>query len=232
MKGFAIVASLSFIMSAAPVFAQAAGQTQPKPAQPPATQPPKPTTPPATTPPAGTTPPATTPAPTVPPPAAQPPAPFPAGAKIAFINPQRIFQESVEGKAAYNRVQALIQKKQTEGQERQKQLAANQQKLQTSGGVMNEAARSQLEKEIEKQQVDGQRFQQDAQAEINELQQEVQNDFIKKVTPVIELVAKEKGLHMVFDVANAGLAWGDPGLDLTNDIIKRMDAGKTGGAAK
>src|SRR5919199_869755 len=88
MKGFAIVASLSFIMSAAPVFAQAAGQTQPKPAQPPAAQQPKPTLPPATTPPA------TTPAPTVPPPAAQPPAPFPAGAKIAFINPQRIFQES------------------------------------------------------------------------------------------------------------------------------------------
>jgi len=231
MKGFAIVASLSFMMSAAPVFAQAAGQTQPKPAQPPATQPPKPTTPPATTPPATTAPPATQ-APTVPPPAPQPPAPFPAGAKIAFINPQRIFQESADGKAAYNRVQALIQRKQTEGQDKQKQLAANQQKLQTSGGVMNEAARSQLEKEIEKQQVEAQRFQQDAQAEINELQQEVQNDFIKKVTPVIEQVAKEKGLHMVFDVANAGLAWGDPGLDLTNDIIKRMDAGKATGAAK
>ena len=226
MKGFAIVASLSFIMSAAPVFAQAAGQTQPKPAQPPAAQQPKPTLPPATTPPA------TTPAPTVPPPAAQPPAPFPAGAKIAFINPQRIFQESIDGKAAYNRVQALIQQKQKEGQDKQKQLQANQQKLQTSGGVMNDAARSQLEKEIEKQQVEGQRFQQDAQAEINELQQEVQNEFIKKVTPVIEQVAKEKGLHLVFDVANAGLAWGDPGLDLTNDIIKRMDAGKASGSAK
>ena len=219
MKGFAIVASLALVLSAAPVFAQAAGQAQP----------PKPTTPPATAAPAA-------PAPGQPPAVAQapaqPPAPFPAGAKIAFLNPQRIFQESGEGKAAYNRVQTLIQKKQTEGQDKQKQLAANQQKLQTSGSVMNDAARSQLEKEIEKQQVEGQRFQQDAQAEINELQQEVQNEFIKKVTPVIEAVAKEKGLHLVFDVQNAGLAWGDPGLDLTNDIIKRLDSNKPSSGAK
>src|SRR5262245_49426153 len=208
MKGSAVAASLVLVLSAAPVFAQAAGQppAQPKPAQPAAQQPPAPAPAPAATP--------------------QPPVPFPAGAKFAFINPQRIFQESAEGKAGLTRVQALIQKKQNEGAERQKQLQANQQKLQTSGGVMNETARTALEKEIEKAQVDGQRFQQDAQAEINELQTEIQNEFIKKVTPIIEAVAKEKGLQMVFDAGNAGFAWVEPGLDLTAEVIKKMDAGK------
>lgn len=208
MRGVAIAASLTFVLSAAPVFAQAAQPAQPKPAAPATQQPPA------------------QPAPAVPAPAAQPPAPFPAGAKIAFINPQRVFQESAEGKTAVTRVNALIQKKQTEGQDKQKQLQANQQKLQTSSGVMNEAARSQLEKEIEKQQVEAQRFQQDAQAEINELQQEIQNEFIKKVQPIIEQVAKEKGLQLVFDLNNAGLAWGDPGLDLTTEVVKKLDGGK------
>ena len=210
MKGFVIVAPLAFLLSAAPVFAQAAQQppAQPKPAQP-VTQPPA--TPPAQP--------------------AQPPAPFPVGAKTAFINPQRIFQESVEGKAAVTRINTLIQKKQTEGQDRQKALQANQQKLQTSGAVMNEQARAQLEKEIERQQVEGQRFQQDAQAEIQELQNEVQQEFIKKVSPLIEAVAKEKGLQMVFDLSNAGLAWWDPGLDLTNDVIKKLDGAKPAAAA-
>jgi outer membrane protein len=209
MKGFVIVAPLAFLLSAAPVFAQAAQQppAQPKPALP-VTQPPA--TPPAQP--------------------AQPPAPFPVGAKTAFINPQRIFQESTEGKAAVTRINTLIQKKQTEGQDRQKALQANQQKLQTSGAVMNEQARAQLEKEIEKQQVDGQRFQQDAQAEIQELQNEVQQEFIKKVSPLIEAVAKEKGLQMVFDLQNAGLAWWDPGLDLTNDVIKKLDTAKPAAA--
>jgi outer membrane protein len=215
MRGSVIAAPLAVVLSVAAAFAQGAQQppAQPRPAQP--TQPPA-------------IPPVTPPAQTAP---AQPPAPFPAGAKTAFINPQRIFQESADGKAALTRINTLIQKKQTEGQEKQKALQANQQKLQNSGSVMNDAARSQLEKEIERQQVEVQRFQQDAQAEINELQNEVQQDFIKKVSPVIEAVAKEKGVQMVFDLQNAGLAWWDPGLDLTNDVIKKMDSGKPTAAA-
>jgi len=212
-----MAASLAVVLSAGAVYAQTppAGQQPPaQPAQRPALPPP-----------------ATTPAP-APAAAAQPPLPFPAGAKIAYINPQRIFQESGEGKGALTRVQALINKKQTEGQDRQKKLQADQQKLQTTGPSLNEAARSQLEKDIEKQQVDGQRFQQDAQAEINELQQEVQNEFIKKVSPIIEAVAKEKGLQLVFDLNNAGLAYFDPSLDLSSEVIKKMDGGKPAATPK
>ena len=203
MRGSAIVASLvlSLALSAAPVFAQAAGQA--KPAQPPAP----------------------TPAPAAPPAAAPgPPAPFPQGAKIAFFNPQVVFQASADGKAALARVQNLIQKKQKEAEDKAKMLQGNQQKLQTSGSVMNEAARSQLEKEIEKQQKDGERFQQDAQAEVQELQQEVQNEFVKKLSPIVNELATEKGLHIVFNAGEAGIAWAVAGLDLTGDVIKKLDA--------
>jgi outer membrane protein len=223
MKGSAIVASLTCVLSAAPVFAQTPAQ-QPKPAQPPATAQPKPAQPPATTPaqPAA-------PAATMPPP--QPPAPFPAGAKIAFFQPEVAFQNSTEGKAALARVQALVQKKQNENADKAKQLQANQQKLQTSGSVMNDAARSQLEKEIERQQKDAERFQQDAQAEINELQQEVQNDFVKKLSPIIDQLAAEKGLHLVFNAGQSGISWAAPGLDLTPDVIKKLDASKAAPSA-
>jgi Skp family chaperone for outer membrane proteins len=203
MRGSAIAASLvlSLALSAAPVFAQAAGQA--KPAQTPA-PPPAPTAPPA--------------------PAPGPPAPFPQGAKIAFFNPQVVFQASADGKAALARVNNLIQKKQKEAEDKAKMLQGNQQKLQTSGSVMNEAARSQLEKEIEKQQKDGERFQQDAQAEVQELQQEVQNEFVKKLSPIVNELATEKGLHIVFNAGEAGIAWAMAGLDLTGDVIKKLDA--------
>jgi Skp family chaperone for outer membrane proteins len=144
---------------------------------------------------------------------------------VAYIQPQMIFQQSVEGKAALARVQALVQKKQTEGQTKAKQLQDNQQKLQSSGSVMNETARVQLEKEIERQQKEGERFQQDAQAEINELQQEVNNEFMKKVQPVIDQIATEKGLHFVFNAQDSGLAWAAPGLDISADVVKKLDSG-------
>ena len=206
MRGSATAASLALALlalSAAPVFAQTQTPAQPKPAQPT---------------------PAPTQAPQTPPPPAQPPAPFPQGAKVAFFNPQVVFQSSADGRAAVTRVNALIQKKQTENADKAKLLQGNQQKLQTSGSVMNETARVQLEKEIEKQTKDAERFQQDAQAEINELQQEVQNDFVKKLSPIIEQIATEKGLHIVFNAVESGIAWASPGLDLTSEVVKKLDA--------
>jgi len=220
MRGSAIAASLAlslFALSAAPVLAQT-------PAKPAPTTPAKPAAAtPAPQPPAQ---PAPAPIP------AQPPAPFPAGAKIAFFNPQAVFQASADGRAAVTRVNALIQKKQTENADKAKLLQGNQQKLQTSGSVMNEAARVQLEKEIEKQTHAAERFQQDAQAEINELQQEVQNDFVKKLSPIVEQLAVEKGLHLVFNASESGIAWAAPGLDLTPDVIKKLDALAKPGTAK
>ena len=209
MRGSAIAASVAlsfFALSAAPVLAQ----TPAAPAKPAAVQP-KPAAAPVAQPPA--------PAPAV----AQPPAPFPAGAKIAFFNPQAVFQASADGRAAVTRVNALIQKKQTENADKAKLLQGNQQKLQTSGSVMNETARVQLEKEIEKQTKDAERFQQDAQAEINELQQEVQNEFVKKLQPIVDSIALEKGLQIMFNTSEAGIAWATPGLDLTADVIKKLD---------
>src|SRR5436305_8012727 len=136
MRGLVIAASLSCLLSAGPVFSQ---------------------TPPAQTPPAQPKP--VQPAQIIPPPAQHPPAPFPQGAKIAFVNFQRVVSESSDGKASSVRIQTLSKKKQDEGTQKAAQLKANQDKLQTSGGVMSEAARSQLEKEIERQQVEAQRFQ-------------------------------------------------------------------------
>ena len=209
MRRFAIAASLALALSAVSPSAQA-----PAPQTPPAA--PRPAIPapaPATTPPAQ-------PAPA----ALQAPAPFPAGAKIAYVDFQRIAAESIEGQSSSAKINALVSKKQVEGSEKAKQLQLNQQKLAQSGAVMSEAARTQLEKEIEKQTREGERFQQDAQAEINELQQELQLEFQKRITPIVQQVFNEKGLHLLLSRGDAGIVIGDPGLDLTADVVKKLDA--------
>ena len=198
MRGFVFAASLALIGAAVtPAYAQAPADA----AQAPATPPGAPT--------------AQTPA---------PPAPFPQGAKFAFVNLQGIAQLSNEGKAANARVSKLTQDKQKEGEAKAKALAANQQKLQASGNLLSEAARGQLEKDIASQQRDGERFEQDAQAEINELTQQLQTDFNKKLFPILEQLSKEKGLQLLFSAADAGLIWAEPGLDLTMEAVKKLDA--------
>lgn len=211
MRGLAIAASLALVLSAAPGFAQApAGQAKP----------PAPAAPPA-----GQSKPAAPAAPAAAPPApARPPVPFPQGSKVAFVNLQLIAQLSSDGKAAAQKVNALTQKKQAELGEKSKALQASQTKLQTGGGVMSETARGQLEKDIERQQRELERAQQDAQAELNELQQDLQAEFQRKLLPVLGQMSKEKGLHFLFSMADAGLVWAEEGLDLTEEAVKRLDA--------
>ena len=216
MRGFAIAASVALAIGAVPLFAQPAAQAKPAA---PATQakPAQPAVPPKPAPPAAAQ-------PAAPPPA--PPAPFPQGAKVAYVNLQAVAQLSVEGKAANAKVQALTQKKQAEIADKTKALQASQQKLQTGGSVMNDQARGTLEKEIDRQTRELERLQQDAQADLNELQQELQAEFQKKMFPVLQQLSIEKGLHLLLNVPSETVIWGADGLDLTLEAVKKLDGAK------
>ncbi len=184
-------------------------------AQTPPAGPPKPQTPPAQ-------PPATQPAAKPP----TPPVPFPQDAKIAFIDINAIAGSSTAGKEATKRLAALNDKRIAEINEKNKQLQALQTKLNTGGAVLSDTARGQLEKDIDKLQRDIQFTQQNAQAEMQDLQNELQAEFQKKLLPVIEEVAKEKGLHAVFSIADSGAAYVHAGLNISDEVIKRLDAKK------
>jgi hypothetical protein len=57
-----------------------------------------------------------------------------------------------------------------------------------------------------------------------ELQQELQLEFQKKISPLVQQIVQDKGLHLLLSRADAGIVWGDPGLDLTTDFVKKLDA--------
>ena len=215
MRRFTVAVVLSLALGAIPTIALA--QAKPPTTPPPATQKP-PTPPPTAQPPAAVAPPAAQPAPQS--------KPFPEGAKVAFINIPRIAAESIEGRTSTSRVNTLREKKLAELTAKNKQVETAQQKL-NSGGLLSDDARAATQKEIDKLNVEIQRMQQDAEAEMQDLQQQLQLDFQRKLSPVIQQIAVEKGLHMLIST-DAGLVWAEPGLDLTSEIIKRFDAAAAG----
>jgi outer membrane protein len=205
MKGFVLAVALALVLAGAPTFAQPpAGAQQP---------PPKPTVPPAQT----------TPAPAPAPAAA--PKPFPEGSKVAFVVLQRIVNESAEGKAASGQIQAFQQKKANELTDKNKQVQALQQKLEKEGAVLSASAVGDLQKQVEKLNVEIQRFTQDAQQEITDLQNALQAQFQQKIDPILAQVGQEKGLHFIFNGPDSGLVWADLGLDISGEVIKKLDAG-------
>ena len=192
MKLRAGIFVLAMVILAGPAFAQTQTQPPPKPA-----------------------------VPTAPAPQAAP-VPFPADAKIAYVDFQRVASESELGKAAAAKILAFQKTKQTEGQEKGKQLQAMLEKQKTQASVLSDAAMKQLEADIAKAQRDLQYFQNEAQAESETLNNDLMREFQQKVLPLVEAVATERGLHMVFDVNS--FVFANRGLDITPDIITRANA--------
>jgi outer membrane protein len=199
MRLLAIILALSITLAAGETYAQA-------PAPAPATQ--KPAAP--------------APAPSTQKPAAPapPPAPrFQDGLKYAFVNLQAVASQSNEGKAAAEKLKAFQDQKTRELQDKQKTLQAAQQKLDSGGSVLSDAARTQLQSDIDRHQ------------DVQNLAQQVEEDFTRKVLPIVSKVAQEKQVHFVFNANQSGLIWAEPGMDLTAEVISAMNGGAKPAAA-
>ena len=214
-----MMAIAAVALTAGPALAQAPTTAKPTPpatgtpaAQPPATQ--KPAEP-------GVAPPS----------AAAAPRPFPEGAKVAYIDLQYIASNSVEGKAATAKIQEYAKKKTAELEGKQKALEAARNKLLQGGTVLSDSARGQMEKDIDKMARELQYAQQEAQSEQQALTQDLQNEFQTRLNPVIDQVAQEKGLHLVLSIADSGAVWVNTGLNISLEVMKRLDSAKAPAAA-
>ena len=135
---------------------------------------------------------------------------------------QRIAAESTEGKASTAKVQALNQKKISDLNDLNKRLQADQQKLSAQGTMLNGGAPSSNATSTRSRRTCS--AQQDAQEEVQQLQQDLQNAFQAKLLPIIQQVVAERKITILFSQADAGIVFADPTLDLTADVIKRFDS--------
>ena len=101
------------------------------------------------------------------------PGAFPEGARIAFVDFDRVASTSTVGKAATTELDALRGKKATEVAERRKQFQALQQKLADSASLMNTEALGKLQRDVERTGRELERFTQDAQEEVQQRQMAV-----------------------------------------------------------
>jgi len=156
----------------------------------------------------------------------QPKAPFPGGAKIAFVDLNYVFATSREGKTAATELQALQNKKKADIAARTKEVQALEQKLAESATVLSGEARGRLERDVARAKVDFERLMQDSQAEVQEKQQQFERAFSRKLFPAIGEIAEARDLWAVFSVGQENLLWHQPALDISDELVARIDAGR------
>lgn len=222
MRLFAVVPVLSVLLTAAPTYAQAPASAAPRPAAAAAQNAPPPRPPAAQTPSTAKQP-DPPPAAALPQPPAPAPVPFREGGKFGWVNVQAVASQSAEGKNAATRINGRREQLQKELTDKQKALQALQQKLETGGPLLNETSRAAMQSDLERQQKDLTRQAEDAEQDIERLTQQLQQEFLAKLQPAIQRVAKERNVDFIFST-EGGLVHAAMDLNLTEDVIKAVDA--------
>jgi Skp family chaperone for outer membrane proteins len=142
--------------------------------------------------------------------------------RLGGLSPQRAFAGSAEGKAGMARLAALEEKHTREIAAKNKALQSREQALQETGAVLSEQARTQQTRELEKFRVDVQRFIQEAQADLLGAQRDIESAFVVRLRPVVEQVAKARGLQLVVNLDTDAVVWADSAVDITGEVVKQL----------
>lgn len=147
--------------------------------------------------------------------------------RIGALRLAYVAQNSKTARAAIAEVEAFERKKSTELEVKAVELKKQQVELQKQSAAMSPRAVADLQRAFDKSRLEFERFQQDVQAEVQAVQAKFDTEFRVKLQPIIDEISKEKGLHFVFGIEQASMvAWWSPSVDISEEVVKRLDAGK------
>lgn len=153
-------------------------------------------------------------------------------AKVAWLNLEQAILTCDDGKREFGGVQQYVDKKNQELEQLRKESETLKNQLSVQGAKLTDEARADLEEQIEAKDTYLQRFQQDTQKDIEGRRTRVVNSIGRKMLPVIERIAKEKGLSAVLYINPTRDAFVDPSLIITEEVIRGYNLAYPAGAAK
>ena len=144
--------------------------------------------------------------------------------EIGVINSAKVMQTSAEGKKAMftlKQKEQQINKELTkiDNQAKELELKLSSQKL-----VLSLEAQQQIAYDLEQLQTKKERAEEDYTKKYKQLEFSLVTKIRNDVFPIIESVAKEKNFRLVLDLSVTGVAYVDPVIDITDEVIQRYDA--------
>jgi outer membrane protein len=148
--------------------------------------------------------------------------------RIAVIDTEKILLSSNAGKKAVADLKKLQDQREKELGARAQELKDLQAKLNDGRLSLAQDKLADLSKQYEEKEIALRRAQDDATRELTKKRDEMLASIDDKVMPVINQVGKELGYTLIFRKFESGLIYADDGVDITNVVIQRIDAGAQG----
>lgn len=147
------------------------------------------------------------------------------GGKIGVFNADRILAESEPGQQALALFNQLRDQRVGELQVQQDEINTLQRQAVTAPPGTAEAAR--LQRDVEDLMLRLDRLQEDVQQELGLRQNELTLEITEMVAQIIEVMGEAEGYTMIFNAIQSGLVYIGPTLDITDEIILRVNAMST-----
>jgi outer membrane protein len=139
--------------------------------------------------------------------------------RVGAVSLAYVARTSKAGQSALAEINKFVKEKESAAAVKASELQKQQLEAQKTNSAL-------LQKALERSRVEFERFQQDAQAEIEGMQSKFDTDFRIKLAPIVEEISQEKGLHFVFGLEQAAIVWWSPAVDISAEVVKRLDAQK------
>lgn len=154
------------------------------------------------------------------------------GIKVGVVDVQKIILTSEEGKAERTKLENEVKKKETELKGLESKLEAMAKEVQSQAALMTPQAREAKQKEFQTKLQELQTKKMQFGAEVKRKEQEATQKIAKKVALVVENIAKEKNIELVFEANSSGLMFVKNPVDLTADVMKLYTKGSVKSAKK
>lgn len=147
--------------------------------------------------------------------------------KIGYINSQQIFQNAPGAAEANDAFQSDLAGFEAEAQQLQDELIGMQQQLEQQQLTLSPEAKRNREQQIAVRAQEAQ----DRMAQLDQLantrRAELVQPVMDRINDVIEAIREEGNYALILDTASGSIIAADPTLDLTDEVIRRLQAGTT-----
>jgi outer membrane protein len=149
-----------------------------------------------------------------------------AATRIAYVDVQKVLVRSVAGLAAREQLERESSGMQKDAENRRTEIEKLREELDKKGLVLSVEAKREKEDTLQRKVRDYNRLREDLTKELQRKEQQMVNKIGLEVVGVIEKLGKERGFLLILERRNAGVMYGDPEADITDEVIKLYDQEK------
>jgi outer membrane protein len=142
--------------------------------------------------------------------------------QVAFIDSQRVVDESKAGKEALQKLEEFKKKNEVELSNKAKEIADLEEELRKKKFALSQEAMDNLEESIRRKNIDLKRFKEDKEMELKDLYFKHLNEIKERIIQIVQQIGHEKAYTVIFN-KDESIIFANPAYDLTSQVIEIYD---------